>query len=68
MPDSQLQISLCPTCLTPLFVLDIDTSVACPACRMVYPIRDHIPFLFQEAAIPAGIWIMGDGRARREQQ
>lgn len=60
MVDAQLDILVCPHCRQArLTVIDAQTGVVCPQCRLVYPVRDDIPILSEEAAVPAEAWFMG---------
>lgn len=60
MADSQLDILVCPHCRQAiLVVLDDQSGILCPHCRLVYPVRDDIPFVCSEEAIAAGAWLMG---------
>lgn len=60
MDDAQLDILVCPHCRqAPLTVLDAQTGVICPRCQLVYPVRDDIPILSDEAAVAARAWLMG---------
>lgn len=66
MVDAQLDILVCPHCRQArLTVIDAQTGVVCPRCRLVYPVRDDIPILSEEAAVPAEAWFMGS-RDQRE--
>jgi len=60
MSDTQLDILLCPRCRQNLLtVLDSQTGVICPRCRLIYPVRDDVPILTEDAAIAAGAWLLG---------
>lgn len=61
MDDAQLDILVCPHCRQALLtVLDAQTGVICPRCRLVYPVRDDVPILSDEAAVAASAWLMGE--------
>ena len=64
MTDSQIDILVCPNCRQEVMtVIDAQTGVVCPRCRLVYPVRDDIPILSAEAAVSADAWFKG----KREQ-
>ena len=53
--DIQLEMPSCPLCRQArLEVMDPLAAVFCPRCHVIYPVHDGIPFLFREAALPAG--------------
>lgn len=60
MLDDQLDMFVCPRCRqASLAVLDQQTGVMCLRCRLVFPVRDGVPFLSQEDAVAAGAWFIG---------
>lgn len=46
-----LEILACPGCKTRL-VLQGEQRLVCTACRLAYPVRDEIPILLLDEAIP----------------
>ena len=52
-------ILACPNCRHALKVMDAHTGLLCPHCRLVYPIRDEVPFLVREEAVPLSDWKLG---------
>lgn len=56
---STLNLLNCPCCGFLLDVMDAHTGLLCPHCRLVYPIRDEVPFLVQEEAVPLFKWTHG---------
>lgn len=48
-----LEILVCPVCKTPVQLLPDGSGLKCPQCRVVYPVRDDIPVMMPEEAIPA---------------
>lgn len=55
MPD----LMHCPNCGFTLNVMDAHTGLICPHCRLVYPIRDEVPFLAREEGVPLSDWKHG---------
>ncbi len=52
-PSAELLAMLvCPVCRTPVKLADDGRGLRCPSCRVVYPIRDGIPVMIKEEAIP----------------
>lgn len=65
--DIQLEMPSCPLCRQArLEVMDPLTAVFCPRCRIIYPVYDGIPFLFREAALPAGLCRADAGEAEQK--
>lgn len=62
-----LEILACPRCHGTLEELqDSDgEGLACPACAVVYPIRDDIPVMLVEEAVPLADWQSGRRQAAR---
>lgn len=59
MDSELLSILACPKCRGPLSPLEQDSGeggLECPACAVVYPIRDRIPVLLIEEAVPRQSW------------
>jgi len=46
-----LDILVCPACKTPVELVENETGLRCPQCRVVYPIRDDIPVMLVEEAV-----------------
>lgn len=54
-----LQILACPRCmgsLEPLPSAEHPEGLACPACNVVYPVRDDIPIMLVDAAVERARW------------
>jgi hypothetical protein len=51
-----LDILACPKCKGPLELAPEDRGLICRADRLVYPIRDDIPIMLVEEAIPLEAW------------
>jgi uncharacterized protein YbaR (Trm112 family) len=47
-----LAILACPKCKGPLEYREAEQSLACPACRLRYPVRDDIPIMLIDEATP----------------
>ena len=58
-----LDILACPVCRGPVKPLDNETGLECPACGLVYPVRDNIPIMLQEEAIRKEDWDRGQRKA-----
>lgn len=60
--EELLQILACPRCLGTLEALTRDgrtQGFACQACQTVYPVRDEIPVMLIEEAVPRAQWDQG---------
>ena len=49
-----IKLLVCPKCKGQLE--DLPGGFLCPACAMVYPIRNEIPVMLIEQAIPRSEW------------
>jgi uncharacterized protein YbaR (Trm112 family) len=47
-----LAILVCPKCKGALEYRTDESSLACPACRLRYPVRDDIPIMLLDEATP----------------
>ncbi len=57
-----LEILACPRCLGPLEIMgdaESPSGFLCPACAAVYPVRDGIPVMLVEEAVPREQWTEG---------
>jgi uncharacterized protein YbaR (Trm112 family) len=45
-----LDILVCPVCKTPIELLQDQNGLRCPACNLIYPIRDGIPVMLVDEA------------------
>ena len=54
-----LKILACPKCKSSLELTDNNEGLACSACNVVYPIREDIPVMLIEEAIPQERWDEG---------
>lgn len=51
-----LDLLACPRCKGELALTPDETGLACAACAVVYPIRDGIPVMLVEEAVPLADW------------
>ena len=58
-----LEILPCPTCKGSLEVVGQEEGLRCEACAVVYPIREEIPVMLPEEAVPQSAWDEGRRRA-----
>lgn len=64
--EELLHLLACPKCLGDLAALDrggATAGFACDACRVVYPVRDEIPVMLVEEAVPREQWDRQEGAA-----
>jgi hypothetical protein len=45
-------ILVCPKCKGDLAMVEEPEGLACPACQLLYPIREDIPVMLVEEALP----------------
>lgn len=57
-----LDILVCPVCRGSVESLDNETGLECPACGLVFPVRDNIPIMLQEEAVRKDDWDRGQRR------
>ena len=50
--EELLAILCCPKCKGDIRLNDAQDSLICGACKLLYPIRDDIPIMLIEEAIP----------------
>ncbi|MEF2231828.1 MAG: Trm112 family protein [Pseudodesulfovibrio sp.] len=51
-----VEILACPKCKGPLTVKPAEDGLACPKCAVVYPVRDDIPVMLVDQAVPETEW------------
>jgi uncharacterized protein YbaR (Trm112 family) len=51
-----IDILACPACKGELTLLPAGDGLACPACDVVYPVRDDIPIMLTDQAVPRKEW------------
>jgi len=59
-----LEILACPKCKGPVAMVAEKDGLACAACKVVYPVRDDIPVMLIEEAVPAEKWAGGARTAK----
>lgn len=52
IPPVLLEILVCPTCRQALVERPVERQLQCLACRVAYPVRDGIPILIADDAVP----------------
>ncbi len=52
IPRDLLDILVCPVCKNSLALSPRQDSLLCAHCRVAYPIRDGIPILLVDQAVP----------------
>lgn len=55
-----LELLVCPLCRGPLHTRDAESGLTCPACALVYPVREDIPIMLEEEAVPLPLWLQGE--------
>ncbi len=56
-----LDILACPKCKGELVLTDKEDGLACNGCKVVYPIKDEIPIMLIDEAIPLEKWEASEG-------
>jgi len=51
-----LDILACPKCKGSLSLQPEEDGLACPKCKVVYPVKDEIPIMLVDQAIPEKDW------------
>lgn len=51
-----VDILVCPKCKGGLELLSGETGLKCDACKVIYPIKDEIPIMLADEAVPADKW------------
>ncbi|QLA17428.1 Trm112 family protein [Desulfolutivibrio sulfoxidireducens] len=63
-----LRILACPKCKGDLEALEAAPGevegLACPACDAVYPVREDIPIMLIDEAVPRDAWMAGKRSAK----
>jgi hypothetical protein len=51
-----IEILACPQCKGALKVQPAEDGLSCPKCGVVYPVRDDIPIMLPDQAVPEKEW------------
>lgn len=51
-----LSILACPKCKSGLELLPAEDGLKCAKCGVVYPIREEIPIMLEDEAVPEDKW------------
>ncbi|WP_319763148.1 Trm112 family protein [Maridesulfovibrio sp.] len=51
-----IDILVCPKCKGELNLLEGETGLECENCKVVYPVKDEIPIMLADDAVPADKW------------
>ncbi len=49
-----LDILCCPKCKGDIVMTEAGDGLLCPACKLIYPIKDDIPIMLIDEAISVG--------------
>lgn len=52
IPPQLLELLVCPRCKGTLTYEPSAERLVCPACRVAYPVRDGIPIMLVDEAVP----------------
>jgi len=56
MKKELLAILVCPGCKGAVAPTPAGDGLACPACKVVYPVKDDIPVMLTDQAVPEKDW------------
>jgi hypothetical protein len=56
MKKELLDILACPKCKGKVALKSAGDGLACPACKVVYPVKDDIPVMLTDQAVPEKDW------------
>ena len=54
-----LEILACPTCKGDIELVGKEEGLKCAKCSVVYPIKDEIPIMLIDEAVPVDQWDKG---------
>jgi len=60
-----LEILACPVCKGGLELQGEEEGLSCRTCAVVYPIREEIPVMLPEEAVPQAQWDQGRREAEK---
>jgi uncharacterized protein YbaR (Trm112 family) len=52
VPEQLLRILVCPKCRGDLEYREAESELVCHVCRVRYPVRDGIPIMLIDEAVP----------------
>lgn len=52
IPAQLLQLLVCPQCRGALVENTADSRLECASCQLAYPVRDGIPIMLRDEAVP----------------
>ncbi len=61
--EELLAILACPACKGAVDMTEEGDGLACPACGVVYPVREGIPVMLAEEAVDSDRWAKGERTA-----
>ncbi len=61
VPQELREILVCPQCKGDLEYVEEPEAFICRACELVYPVKDDIPIMLVEEAIPLEQWQKSSG-------
>jgi hypothetical protein len=51
-----IEILVCPKCKGDLSLFEDESGFECEKCKVVYPVKDEIPIMLVDEAIPSDRW------------
>ena len=51
-----VELLACPVCKGPLTVTPAEDGLWCPKCELVFPVKDDIPIMLTDQAVPEKEW------------
>jgi uncharacterized protein len=54
-----LEVLACPKCKGDIELVGSEEGLKCPSCAVVYPIKDEIPIMLIDEAVPEDDWDRG---------
>ncbi len=59
-----LEILACPKCKGDLEIVGHQEGLKCAKCSLIYPIKDEIPIMLIDEAVPVEAWDKGAGEKK----